>query len=129
MAPNGRKASSGIDAVGERAPFARWRCGCLRSRRAGGVPLIRRFEADVVEQGGGESEEQEGQRQHQDQADSHQGQHGFGRPHQGQAGGEAGHDHQDPDQDLGVDVPKGERAAECVALLAPHLAWPATGTS
>ena len=109
--------------------MAGWCCGCLPSLFAAGVPLISRFEADVVEQGGSESEEQEGQRQHQDQADSHQGQHGFGRAHQGQAGGEAGHDHQDPNQDLGIDVPKRERAAECVALLAPHSAWPATGTS
>ena len=33
--------------------------------------LVGRIEGDVVEQGGGEGEQQEGQRQHQDQADPH----------------------------------------------------------
>jgi len=118
-----------IGPAGWLALLVGWRCWGVLWGPALGFPLARRIEVDVVEQGGGEGEEQEGQRQHQDQADPHQGQHRFGRPHQGQAGGEAGHDHQDPDQDLGVDVPKGERAAECVALLAPHSAWPATGGS
>ena len=105
----------------------RWCWG--RPLRLVGFWSARWFKADVVEQGCGEGEEQEGQRQHQDQADAHQGQHRFRRPHQGQAGSQAGHDHEDPDQDLGVDVAKGERAAECVALLAHHGACSATGSS
>ena len=36
-----------------------------------GLASLGRIEADVVQQGGGEGEEQEGQRQHQDQADPH----------------------------------------------------------
>ena len=91
------------------------------NERSGGLLLVwGRVEGDVVEQGGDEGEEQEGQRQYEDHADHHQGENGVVGPHQGQPGRQADEDHQQPDDDLGVDVPKGEGATELIGLRELH---------
>ncbi len=77
-------------------------------------------QGDVVEQGGDEGEEQEGQRQHENHAHHHQGENGVICPHQGQAGRQADENYQQPDNDMGVDVPKGEGATELIGLRELH---------
>ena len=79
-----------------------------------GVPLGEGLQDHMVQEGGDKGKQEKGEGEHQHQPHRHQGKQRTTRPHHGHGSRQAHEDHHDPEQNLAIDITKGEGASHLI---------------